>query len=70
MDYTSVSNGSITIDPFVLPYPDITINITNDADLESNETFFINFTGCSPGCLISSDSDVVTVTILDDEGQW
>ena len=70
MDYVSVSNGSITVNPFVLPFPNITINITNDPAVENNETFFINFTDCSPGCTIPSASNTVTVIIQDDEGEW
>ena len=69
MDYTTVTNGSVTIVPFST-IPNITVNITNDISFEDNETFFVNFTGCSPGCMIPSASDTVTVTIQDDEGKW
>ena len=69
MDYSSVNSGSITVNP-MSAIPDITVNITNDPDFEENETFFVNFTGCSPGCMIASANDTVTVTIQDDDGKW
>ena len=69
MDYTSVTSGSTTITPFPLSIPDITVDITNDIIFENNETFFVNFIGCSPGCMIPSASDTVTVTIQNDDGK-
>ena len=68
-DYTPVTSGSITVNPFS-SIPDITVVIVNDNLFENNETFFVNFTGCSPGCMIPSASDTVTVTIQSDEGEW
>ena len=50
--------------------PNITVNITDDSDVENNEIFFINLTGCSPGCMIPSVNDTVTVTIQSDDGKW
>ena len=67
-DYTAVST-SITVNPFQ-PTPSITINIIDDQNFENDETFFVNFTGCSPGCVVPTDSDTVTVTIQSDEGNY
>ena len=68
-DYTPVTSGSITITSSS-SIPDITVVIANDTSFEDNETFFVNFTGCSPGCMIPSASDTVTVTIQSDDGKW
>ena len=68
-DYTPVNSGSITIDIEQSVFPNITVNITDDSEVESDEIFFINFTGCSPGCMVSSASDTVIVTIESDDGK-
>lgn len=69
-DYTSTSNGSITIDIVQSVFPNITVNITNDFEVENDETFFINFTSCSPGCMVSSANDTINVTIQSVDGKW
>ena len=68
-DYTPVSSGSITIDIVQSVFPNITVNITDDPEMENDETFFIDFTGCSPGCMVISANDTVTVTIQSDDGK-
>ena len=40
IDYTSVNNGSITVDPSQ-PAPNITVNITDDTYFEDDETFLL-----------------------------
>ena len=68
IDYTSVNNGSITVDPSQ-PAPNITVNITDDTYFEDDETFFVNFTGCSLRCVVPSANDTVEVTIQNDDGK-
>ena len=67
-DYTSVMNGIITSQLFATTV-EITVIIINDFNFENDETFFVNLTGCSPGCVISPDSNAVTVTIQSDESK-
>ena len=69
-DYTSTSSGSITIDIVQSVFPNITVNITNDSEVENDEMFFINFTSCSPGCMVSSANDTINVTIQSVDGKW
>ena len=72
-DYTPENNGSVTAETFELLLilnVETSVNITNDFNLENNETFFINLIGCSPGCVISPDFNAVTVTIQGDESKW
>ena len=49
---------------------EIDVLIVDDFSFENDETFFVNLTGCSPGCVISPDSNAVTVTIIDNESKW
>ena len=72
-DYTPEYNGSVTPETFellLLLNVEIGVNITNDFNLENDEIFFVNLTGCSPGCVISPDFSAVTVTIQSDESKW
>ena len=69
-DYTSTSSGSITIDIVQSVFPNITVNITSDSEVENDEMFFINFTSCSPGCMVSSANDTINVTIQSVDGKW
>ena len=72
MDYTPITNGSITFSQGALilaSTQDVTIGIIDDSTFENDETFFVNFTGCSPGCVIPPASNAVTVTIESDEGK-
>ena len=50
-------------------FPNIAVNIIDDPEMENDETFFIDFTGCSPGCMVISANDTVTVTIQSDDGK-
>ena len=50
-DYVPVSGGSVTVSPF-MTMTDINVTVLDDPDFENDETFFVNFTGCSPGCEI------------------
>ena len=68
-DYTPVNSGSITIDIVQSVFPNTTVSITDDSEVENDEIFFINFTGCSPGCMVSSASDTVIVTMESDDGK-
>ena len=67
-DYVSEMNGIITTQGFAMT-AEITVNIIDDFNFENDETFFVNLTGCSPGCVISPDFNVVTVTIQSDESK-
>ena len=72
MDYTPITNGSITFSVGALTQAltqDITIGIEDDSFFEDYETFFVNFTGCSPGCVIPPASNAVTITIENDDGK-
>ena len=66
-DYTPENNGSVIAD-FTMSV-EISVAITNDFDFENDETFFVNLTGCSPGCVISSNQSVITITIQSDESK-
>ena len=48
---------------------EILVIIVNDFNFENDETFFVNLTGCSPGCVILPESSAVTVTIQSDESK-
>ena len=65
MDYTPITDGSLVINTFLLPL--IAVSIEDDPFFENDETFFVNFTGCSPGCMVSST--FVEVTIESDDGK-
>ena len=63
-DYTPENNGSVTavdINLYVTMRVEISVAITNDFDFENEETFFVNLTGCSPGCVISPNQNAVTI---------
>ena len=71
-DYTPENNGFVTagdINLFVTLRVEISVAITNDFDFENEETFFVNLTGCSPGCVISPNQNAITITIQSDESK-
>ena len=67
-DYTPENNGSVIVSIFTMSV-EISVSITNDFDFENDETFFVNLTGCSPGCVISPNQSVITITIQSDESK-
>ena len=70
-DYTPENNGSVIADFFsiIMMSVEISFAITNDFDFENDETFFVNLTGCSPGCVISPNQNAITITIQSDESK-
>ena len=71
-DYTPENKGSVTavdINLYVTMSVEISVAITNDFDFENEETFFVNLTGCSPGCVISPNQNEVTIIIQSDESK-
>ena len=67
-DYISELNGNITSQSYAMTV-EISVFIIDDFSFENDETFFVNLTGCSPGCVISPDSNVVIVTIQNNESK-
>ena len=67
-DYMPENNGFDMADAMTSPV-EISVNLMDDSNFENDETFFVNLIGCSPGCVISPNQNVITITIQSDESK-
>ena len=67
-DYMSENNGFVMADALTSPV-EISVNLIDDPNFENDEKFFVNLTGCSPGCVISPNQNAITITIQSDESK-
>ena len=67
-DYMPENNRFVMVDAMTSPVG-INVNLMDDSNFENDETFFVNLTGCSPGCVISPNQNAITITIQSDESK-
>ena len=68
-DYIPANNGIVMVDAMTSSPVEISVSLIDDPNFENDETFFVDLTGCSPGCVISPNQSAITITIQSDESK-